>query len=97
VRGKKGTKAEESRKDRLREFGCIACHLDGKPEGERYEDTCELHHMVAGNKKLGEWATVGLCQPHHTGPDGWHKNRRRFRERYGADLELIDKATEMAG
>ncbi len=87
----KGTKAEEARKDACRELGCIACILDGVPEGQRYEGRVEIHHMVSGNKKIGEWATVPLCEPHHTGPDlSYHKTRRAFREHYGNDLALVE-------
>jgi hypothetical protein len=90
MRGKPGTKAEQRRKDAMREIGCIACILDGKPEGERWERMVEIHHMVQGNKKLGEAFTVPLCEPHHTGYGiSWHKNRRIFRETYGQDLDLV--------
>lgn len=96
MRGKPGTKAEQRRKDAMRELGCIACILNGEPSGYRYEGICEIHHMLAGNKKLGEAFTVPLCEFHHTGPViSWHKTRRRFRERYGSDLDLIDKVNKL--
>ena len=82
----------------MREFGCVACALDGKGEDERYAGICEIHHMLSGNKKIGEWATVPLCEPHHTGPRlSWHRTRRKFRDTYGADRALIDKTNELIG
>ena len=97
MKGKPGTLAEQARKDALREFGCVACYLDGQPEGERYEGIGELHHMLSGNKKIGEWATVILCADHHTGPHGWHKARRAFRHLYGSDKELIETSNRLIG
>lgn len=96
MKGKPGTKSEQARKDAMRELGCVACILDGQPEDQRYAGCVEIHHMVGGNKKLGEWATVPLCEPHHTGPRlSWHKTRRTFRETYGADLALIDTVNRL--
>lgn len=98
MKGKPGTKSEQARKNSMRDFGCIACHLDGKDEDERYAGTCEIHHMFGGNKKLGEWATVPLCEPHHTGPHlSWHKTRRKFRQKYGGDLALIETTNNTIG
>ena len=97
MKGKPGTLAEQARKDALREFGCVACYLAGKPEGERFESMGELHHMLSGNKKIGEAATVVLCYGHHRGPYGWHHNRRAFRMAYGSDMELIETANKLIG
>ncbi len=98
MRGKRGTRQEEARKDAMRDFGCIACHLDGKGENERYAGCVDIHHMLSGNKKIGEAATVPLCQSHHVGFPvsgmSWHQNRRRFREKYGEDLALIETTNE---
>lgn len=90
MRSKVGTKAEEKRKDAMRELGCICCLLDGKPEGQRFEGCVEIHHMLRSNKKIGEHATVPLCAEHHTGRWSWHQARRWFRVTYGSDQELID-------
>lgn len=92
MRGKPGTKDQQRRKDAMRELGCVACILDKREPGFCYEGICEIHHMLSGNKKLGEGYTVPLCEPHHTGPVlSWHRTRRQFRARYGGDLSLIVK------
>jgi len=97
MRGKPGTKDEQARKDALREFGCVACDADGKDESERYAGICEIHHMLSGNTKIGEWATVPLCWEHHNGRRGWHRDRRNFRAKYGSDMELIETANRLIG
>jgi hypothetical protein len=99
MRGKPGSKEEQRRKAAMRELGCIACILDGVPEGQCYEGMVDIHHFTRNNKKMGEWATVPL----HAGDDGghhvgnemsWHKTRTAFRARYGSDLELIQKVND---
>lgn len=51
----------------IREIGCIFCYLFGIRQWVQ----CEKHHLnlgdQAGMKRLGEKATVGACQWHHTG------------------------------
>lgn len=57
--------------DAIREFGCIACHIDTESsvwrrspyEGRQIE--LEIHHMLRGNKRIGHGATVCLCKAHH--------------------------------
>jgi len=88
-KAKPPTKAEQKRMDALRELGCIACRIEGTHEMDSWQGTCDIHHFLSGNKRLGHWATVPLCPPHHTGPLGWHKNRRQFREVYGSDIDLL--------
>lgn len=50
----------------IREIGCIACWLFGAGMCP-----CEKHHLNKGDqpgrKRVGEKATVGLCQWHHVG------------------------------
>ena len=50
----------------IREIGCIACWLQGYGFSP-----CEKHHLNEGDqpgrKRIGERATVGLCQWHHVG------------------------------
>lgn len=94
----KPTKAEAERMDRLREFGCIACHLDEVAEGFRYEGLADIHHMLLGGKRIGHYWTIPLCQGHHTGSLlSWHRTRRKFREIYGTDAELVTLCNQQIG
>ena len=54
----------QRRCDAIHEIGCIACHKLDKPY-----TPCQVHHInlddKAGQKRLGELFTVGLCPWHH--------------------------------
>jgi hypothetical protein len=92
------TDAEQARMDLLREFGCVACHLDGKDEDHRYAGICDVHHFTRNNKRRGHDWTIGLCPSHHVGHVmSWHKTRRAFREKYGEDAALLAVANEQIG
>ena len=56
------TKAETARADRMaEEIGCIFCWLDTGSRGP-----CDhRHHIISGNKRMGHWWTLPLCEPHH--------------------------------
>ena len=100
------TKSEQARFDNMKDLGCIACILDGQLEAFALFQTwdVEIHHMLSGNKRIGDEATVPLCRWHHQGVSqvtpnaimleqygpSWHKHRREFRKRYGSDAELIE-------
>lgn len=102
------TAAQLTRFRKLRELGCIACRLDGNPS----EDAPEIHHLLAGTKRIGHDATIPLCYWHHQGlpfddvPTAWllanvgpsyHKHRRAFRQRYGSDREILETVNGMIG
>lgn len=102
------TKAQSERMEKLREFGCVACHLNG----EREKVEAEIHHFLSGNRRIGHDASVPLCPWHHRaapwfamtitecldayGPS-WHQHRRAFRERYGSDTELLAMTNDLIG
>jgi hypothetical protein len=103
------TIAEARRFRKLREFGCVACYLDGNT---RDSVEPEIHHFLSGNKRIGHSATVPLCTWHHVGiaydgvPPAWflenvgpsfHKHTRAFRQRYGSDAELLATVNELIG
>lgn len=56
------TKAETARADRMAvEIGCIYCWLE---EGQR--GPCDnRHHIKNGNKRMGHWFTLPVCEKHH--------------------------------
>ncbi len=60
---KKWTKVERARADRMaEEIGCIFCQLETSIKGP-----CEVrHHIISGNKRMGHWFTLPVCEPHHT-------------------------------
>ncbi len=86
------TKHERGWMDRIVEYGCIACRLDGE---EPRPTTA--HHIVSGGKRMGHLFTLPLCDPgHHQGgqPLGLisvHPWKARFEDRYGTQLELLAK------
>ena len=55
------TKAELARAERMaEEIGCIFCGLNG------YIGPCDVrHHIISGNKRMGHWFTLPVCEPHH--------------------------------
>ena len=84
------TKAQRKRMDALRAFGCIACYKDGMPPWTRYAGICDVHHFTRNQKRRGHDWTIPLCDPHHVGNEmSWHKTRRKFREQYGEDEDLL--------
>ena len=56
------TKAETARADRMAtEIGCIFCALNTGQKGR-----CDhRHHIKSGNKRMGHWYTLPLCEKHH--------------------------------
>lgn len=55
------TKAETARADRMaEEIGCIFCGLMGD------KGRCDVrHHIIDGNKRMGHWFTLPVCEKHH--------------------------------
>jgi len=56
------TKAQQARQDRLREFGCICCHIAGYPGVP-----AEIHHMNDTGRNISQDHTIPLCPYHHRG------------------------------
>lgn len=77
------------------QIGCIACLRFG------YHSGPDVHHLNlgghAGQKRMGDEYTIGLCPYHHRGilppmiPVGpsLAKEPRAFREFFGSDAELL--------
>ena len=81
-----------------RDLGCIACILDRKPEGERYENMVQMHHNLHAGKKIGEHHRIPLCVPHHTGPGvSYHGSRTQFYIDYGDEDHLLAETNRRIG
>lgn len=62
-KAKPWTTAETARADRMaEEIGCIFCWLE---EGRRGQCN-HRHHIISGNKRMGHWWTLPLCEHHHS-------------------------------
>lgn len=73
-------------------YGCIACRIDGilpRPTA--------VHHIVQGGRRLGHLFTLGLCDPGHhqngaqLGMVSRHPWKARFENRYGLELDLLQR------
>lgn len=91
------TKAEKEWCDRIVNFGCIACWLDG------YSGTpAEIHHILSGGRRKGHMFTIPLCSPghHRNGGDrkiSRHPFKTRFVNRYGNEYFLLNLTREQVG
>jgi hypothetical protein len=92
------TKAEREWMDKIVEYGCIACRMDGvEPR------PTAVHHILRGGRRLGHLFTLGLCDPgHHQngaqfGFISRHPNKAAFEEKYGAEAELLARLRDEIG
>lgn len=92
------TKAQAEFQRRVRELGCVACHVMGHPG-----TPCEIHHILSGGRQIGEDDVLGLCNPHHRG-NVWNKDfvsrhhwRKEFIRRYGSEESLLAWTREQLG
>lgn len=79
---------EREHMGRVAALGCIVCRLLG------YGPTAaQVHHVRAGQGKAqrsGNFCTVPLCEPHHTGPRGVHGDRACLRQLNMDEMDLLD-------
>lgn len=90
----------------IQEIGCLPCHMRG------WYAAPDIHHLNlgahAGQKRLGDDSTIGLCPYHHRGvtplPLGQAyrslgpslaRNPNEFREVFGSDEMLLAKQNEL--
>jgi hypothetical protein len=81
----------------IQDIGCLACHRFG------WYSPVDTHHQNlgghAGQKRLGDESTIGLCPWHHRGilkppiyvGPSLATQPRKFREVFGSDEELLAK------
>lgn len=98
----------ERRFRRIYDVGCLCCRVRG------WRNECQAHHLNlgqhAGQPRLGDDATVGLCPWHHEGkPVGGRTQAqcrrmlgpsmalesKAFREEFGSDADLLAKQNEL--
>jgi hypothetical protein len=85
------TKQEVDWMDRVSDFGCVACWIDGNRRG------AAVHHIIQGGRRMGHLFTIGLCDPgHHQngqqfGMVSVHPWKARFEAKYGTQLELLGR------
>lgn len=90
------TKAEKEFQEAVRALGCIVCLIE-----MHVDSICEIHHMLDGNRRIGEMFVLGLCPSHHRyGLNNAiavsrHPNKAAFVRRYGAEAELLAKTREL--
>jgi hypothetical protein len=90
---------DQKRYDQLQKIGCIACTRFG------YHQDADIHHLLCGSHRIGNEATIPLCEWHHRGI--WQtrfktkaraqtllgpslaESSRAFHERFGSDVELL--------
>lgn len=72
------------------ESGCIVCRLQDL--GYR---AAEVHHLKAGDRRIGHMSSIALCVDHHRGgaKEGLYISRHpwkvRFEEAYGSEHFLL--------
>jgi hypothetical protein len=105
---REGQSRDVRRYERLRELGCIACHIEG------FEClNVEIHHLVdKGYRKHsgGNQATIPLCVWHHKGEPvigatvtytrrargpSMYWEAKEFARRYGSQRELLARVNDM--
>ena len=96
---------DKARYDKLQRIGCLACRHYG------YYQSADMHHLLSGTHRIGNDATIPLCEYHHRGI--WHLRfpslkkaytllgpslalePKRFHERFGSDEELLAQAQRL--
>lgn len=93
------TVAEQAWIDACKEFGCVACFLDGAPGMPG-----AYHHIVEGNRRLGHRYGFCLCDPGHhqngaaRGLISLHPGRSpKFIALYGTERSLLARLERRLG
>ena len=92
------TKAQQARQDRLREFGCICCHIEGYPGVP-----AEIHHINDCGRNISQDHTIPLCAYHHRGVQADFRvypgpsladGKRSFVAHFGTERDLLKTVNE---
>jgi hypothetical protein len=98
--GKRSPTVEEQRwMDAIVEYGCVACRMDGYPNGTSTAWVSvrpAVHHILRGGQRIGHRFTLPLCDPgHHQGGAphmvSRHPWKARFEQQYGTEDFLLRK------
>lgn len=83
-----GTAAEKRYMGRVAALGCVVCRLLG------FGSTpAQVHHCreeQGGGQRGGNFCTIPLCEPHHTGPTGLHGDKSALRQLKMTEMDLLD-------
>lgn len=82
------TKAERDYMGRVAALGCVVCRLMGMGA-----TPAQVHHTREGQggaQRSGNYLTLPLCEPHHTGPRGVHGDKSCLRILKVTELDLLD-------
>ncbi|WP_240128349.1 Ref family recombination enhancement nuclease [Pseudomonas aeruginosa] len=97
MKGRTPTRYEKHTHDRMAsEIGCIACRKDGIRNMH-----VSIHHIDGRTKQGAHLKVLPLCAGHHqdgTGAPGLiavHPWKRRFEEKCGTQLELLEECMEI--
>ena len=109
----KPTPDQQSRQDKCRAAGCIACKQDGTYFiAWAAQIHPEIHHLTVSGRQIGQDATVCLCSWHHRGicvPNArtsemerlygpsLAKGSKTFHARYGSNDELLAYQAKVIG
>lgn len=97
LQGLEMTKYEQLRVDAMMRLGCPFCAVLGI-----VNTATDLHHIVEGNRRLGDWYTLSVCPGHHRGawtPEqkqilteeqqiGIYSGSKAFEPIYGTEREM---------
>lgn len=81
------TKAEKRYLDRVAQLPCALCGADG----------VHIHHAREGQgmaQRAQNWLAIPLCPPCHTGPHGFHGDRRLLKAQKVDEMDLLAKTIE---
>jgi len=59
---------------------CAACGAAGPSD---------FHHVTGDKQPRSDFRGIALCQPCHTGKDGYHKSKRSWVARHGPDYGFL--------
>ena len=81
--GRYKSKTLKQHLNRVAELGCLVCK---RPP--------QLHHIrykTGLSRKSSDWCVIPLCMDHHTGNFSIHGSKKKFIEKMGTEVELLEK------
>ena len=86
---KRPNKVERERLATIGNMPCYACFIDG---AERQSEVHHIRSYTGLGLRPSHFATIPLCASHHrTGKLSVHLGKKAFVERYGTELEILEK------
>lgn len=84
---KQANKIEREYLGKIASLGCCMCQMLG------YGPTpAQVHHVREGQgmgQRSPHFATVPLCEQHHTGSHGWHGDRSEFKRHSIDEIDML--------